>query len=62
MPTMAALQHAARYKLPMQVGLLLAALVFALFSGLVAVFLPAWFVVSALVMPSVFVVMLFRPE
>jgi O-antigen ligase len=62
MPNMAALQPGARRKPPMQAGLLLAALLFALFSGLVAAFLPAWFVVSVLVMPSVLIVLLIRPE
>lgn len=46
----------------MQVGLLLAAVLFALFFGIAAVFLPAWFVVSVLVMPSVLVLLVFRPE
>jgi O-antigen ligase len=62
MPNLAATHTGARHKPPLQAGLLLAALLFALFSGLVAVFLPAWFVVSVLVMPSVLVVLIFRPE
>jgi O-antigen ligase len=62
MPNMVALQTGARHKPPLMAGLLLAALLFALFSGLVAVFLPAWFVVSVLVMPTVLVVLLIRPE
>jgi O-antigen ligase len=62
MPNLAATQTGARHKPPLQAGLLLAALLFALFSGLAAVFLPAWFVVSALVMPSLLFVLLIRPE
>ena len=61
-PNMAALQTAARQKPPMQGGLLLAAVIFALCSGLAAVFLPAYFVVSVLLVPAVLAVMLVRPE
>lgn len=59
---MAAISAGARHKPPLQAGLLLAAVFFALFLGLAAVFLPALFVVSVLVLPSVLVVLLIRPE
>jgi O-antigen ligase len=42
--------------------LLLVASFFALFFGLASVFLPAWFLVSVLVMPAVLLLVLVRPE
>jgi O-antigen ligase len=45
-----------------RIGVVSAALFLALFCGVASVFLPAWFVVSVLLVPSVLVVLLVRPE
>ena len=45
-----------------RIGVVSAALFLALFCGVVSVFLPAWFVVSVMLVPSVLVVLLVRPE
>ena len=43
-------------------GVVSAALLLALFCGVASVFLPAWFVVSVLLVPSVLALLLVRPE
>jgi O-antigen ligase len=62
MPNMAAIRPGARHRLPKEVGLLGAALIFALVTGLAAVFLPAWLVVSILIVPTLLTLLLVRPE
>jgi O-antigen ligase len=63
MPNMAVIQPGIRDKPPLPAaGLVLAASLFALFFGLASAFLPAWLVVSLLILPALLTLLVVRPE